>query len=133
VESIGAHTATERFSWRALAPARGRRWSASPGERWTPVRGWRWSAPSSPGVRRPPERALRRTRTFHTHRTSTGEHAPSASGCSPATPSREEAVGWGCGGGSKWQIERGWIERGGSSEENEGVRRIDLSRVSSKE
>jgi hypothetical protein len=37
--------------------------------------------------------------------------------------------GLGCGGGSKWRIERGWIERGGSSEENEGVRRIDLSRI----
>jgi hypothetical protein len=41
--------------------------------------------------------------------------------------------GLGCGGGSNRQIERGWIERGGSSEENEGVRRIDLSRVSSDE
>jgi hypothetical protein len=71
--------------------------------------------------------------TFRTHHVSAGEHAPSASGCFPATPSREEAAGWGCGGGSKRRIERGWIERGGLSEENEGVRRIDLGRVSSDE
>jgi hypothetical protein len=136
-----------RRPWRAQARTQlwnaspGKRWpqalrrlqSASAGERWPPARGRRWSASACPGARRPPERALWRTRTFCTHRAFADELTLSASGCPPTTSSREEEAGWGCGGGSKRWMERDWIEHGGSSEENDGVRWIYLSRVSSNE
>jgi hypothetical protein len=117
VESTGARTAAERFSWRALASDAQTAVERFFFSRRAPASG----TGSAADENLPYASRFCRRACSERFRLSSGDPIEGGSG------------GLGCGGGSKRRIERGWIERGGSSEENEGVRQIDLSRVSSDE